>query len=396
MKLAQPTSLPKSFEDMSLDPRLVTALGKISITQPTQTQSESIPLIMQGQELVVVAQTGSGKTLAFALPALNKILSTTESRVLVLSPSREMAQQIYTVFCDLCKTDIPIVPCLVVGGAAGSKQDSQLKKKPRLIVATPGRMNDHLLTNKLLLQKVDMIIIDEADRMLDLGFAPQLKMIQNTLRGPRQTLMFSASFSPSVQEVAKIFATADISLLKSENAEAPVRALKQRVLFLDESQKNDRIVEELKNLKGSAIVYTGNQESCEKIGRYLIEYGLKVEFVHGGLSQGHRNRVVREFRAGDQDVLVATDLLARGIDIPHVKAVINFEMPFEAEDFLHRIGRTARAGRAGVAITFITPRDAKIYKKVQPYLQEAIEIRVNPNFQFNKPKYFAKSKKQSS
>jgi ATP-dependent RNA helicase RhlE len=391
MKLAEVHLSSTRFEEMSLDSRLLIPLQKMSITKPTEVQSQSIPLILQGQELVTVAQTGSGKTLAFALPILTKILSHPDSRALVLSPSREMAQQIYNVFCELCK-DLPVIPCLVVGGEANSKQASQLKKNPRLLIATPGRMNDHLQTNKLLLQKVDMIVIDEADRMLDLGFAPQLKSIQNTLRGHWQTLMFSASFSEDVQKVAKIFTSSEVSLLKTQKAEKPVSALKQKVIFLDESQKNDRIVEELKSIKGSAIVYTGNQYACEIVGRYLTEYGYQVEFVHGGLSQGHRNRVVREFRAGDLDVLVATDLLARGIDIPHVKAVINFELPFESEDFLHRIGRTARAGRTGLAITFVTPKDSKIYKKILPYLEGAHEVRLNPNFEFRKPKYFAKSK----
>ncbi len=293
-----------------------------------------------------------------------------------------MAQQIYKVFIDLC-ADQPVQPCLIIGGATGGKQDSQLKKKPRLIVATPGRMNDHLTTNKLLLQNVEIVVIDEADRMLDMGFAPQLESIRKTIRGKVQTLMFSASFSSKVEFIAEKFLNSQNSvIIRSKNAETPVTALKQKLIFLQKNQKNDHILDMLNATREGVIVFAGNQESCETVGKYLNEYGYKIDYIHGGLSQGHRNRVVREFREGKIRVLVATDLLARGIDIPHVECVINFDLPYSAEDFLHRIGRTARAGKKGLAITYFTPSDQVSYKKIRPYIQEAQEIKLDPQFKF--------------
>ncbi len=293
-----------------------------------------------------------------------------------------MAQQVHRVFLALTSDD-PITAVLVIGGVPSAKQISALNKKPKLIIATPGRLNDHLVNNKLLLQNVEHIIIDEADRMLDIGFSPQLKNIQSTLRGNRQTLMFSASFNPDVQRIAQLFMHPEKSIMiRSERAEKPVESLKQRVLFLDRSEKNDRLLDELNKTKGGVIVFCQNQGGCERTGQYLKEYGFKTDLIHAGLTQGHRNRVVKNFREGEIRVLVTTDLLARGLDVPHVDHVINFELPAQPEDFLHRIGRTARAGRPGDALTFVTPFDIKNYKQIKHYLEGALEIKLNPKFEF--------------
>lgn len=381
MKIETPTLRLNSFAEMNLEPVLMRALQKMSISKPTPIQSEAIPNSLNGTDVIAIAQTGSGKTLAYALSILTTLSKKETARALVLAPSREMAQQIYKVFLELC-AEMPVSACLVIGGSTGSKQMNQLKKNPRLIIATPGRMNDHLVTNKLLLQNVEVVVIDEADRMLDMGFAPQLKTIQNTLRGARQTLMFSASFGKNVESIAQLFMNHKVMMIRSAQAEAPVAALKQKVLFLDRSTKNDRLLDELNATRGGVIVFTGNQESCEAIGQYLKDYGYETDLIHGGLSQGQRNRVMREFREGEIRVLVATDLIARGLDVPHVDNVVNFDLPFQAEDFLHRIGRTARAGRSGQAITFVTPSDTRMYKKIQMYLKGAEEIKVDPHFEF--------------
>ncbi|HEX7673343.1 MAG TPA: DEAD/DEAH box helicase [Bdellovibrio sp.] len=381
MKIETPTLRLNSFAEMNLEPALMRALQKMSISKPTAIQSEAIPNSLNGTDVIAIAQTGSGKTLAYALSILTTLAKKEAARALVLAPSREMAQQIYKVFLELC-AEMPVSACLVIGGSTGSKQINQLKKNPRLIIATPGRMNDHLMTNKLLLQNVEVIVIDEADRMLDMGFAPQLKTIQNTLRGARQTLMFSASFGKNVESIAQLFMNHKVMMIRSAQAEAPVAALKQKVLLLDRTMKNDRLLDELNAARGGVIVFTGNQENCEALGQYLKDYGYETDLIHGGLSQGQRNRVMREFREGEIRVLVATDLIARGLDVPHVDNVVNFDLPFQAEDFLHRIGRTARAGRSGQAITFVTPSDTRMYKKIQMYLKGAEEIKVDPQFEF--------------
>ena len=378
----------KLFSEMSLAPELLKALEKMKITTPTPIQTQAIPAGLDGSSLIGIAQTGSGKTLAFALALLTHLQKKSDSRAVILAPSREMAQQIHKVFEELC-AELPVSTCLVIGGLPSAKQVSQLKKNPRLIIGTPGRLNDHLITNKLLLQKVQLMVIDEADRMLDMGFAPQLKQIQSTLRGPQQTFMFSASFNSNVEAIAKIFIHGEYKMIRAAQAEEPVTGLKQKVLFLDRTMKNDRLLDELNATKGGVILFAGDQERCETVGKYLKEYGYETDYIHGGLTQGHRNRVVREFRAGEIRIMVTTDLLARGLDVPHVEYVFNFDLPFEGEDFLHRIGRTARAGRSGKAVTFVTPGDQRNYNKIKPYLKDAEEVKVDPYFKFidRVPKY---------
>jgi len=394
MKIQNSTLRLKSFQEMSLAPQLLVALDKMAITIPTDVQSQTIPVGLTAADLIAIAQTGSGKTLAFALPILTALESKPGSRALVLAPSREMAQQIYKVFEQLT-TESPITASLVIGGIPSAKQINGLKKNPRLIVGTPGRLNDHLQNNKLLLQNVEIVVIDEADRMLDVGFAPQLKNIQSTMRGKRQTMMFSASFGQAVESLAKVFMNSDAFMIRSAQAEEPVASLQQKILFIDKKMKEDRLLDELNATKGSVIVFTGSQHSCETVGEYLKEYGYSTNLIHGGLSQGQRNRVIRDFREGKTRVLVATDLLARGLDVPHVEHVINFDLPFQSEDFLHRIGRTARAGRGGTAITFVTWSDFKMYQKVKVYLQSAEEIKVDPTFSFlDRSKKFDPTKKQ--
>ncbi len=368
----------KSFEEASLTAPILEALAAMSITKPTAIQSEVIPVAQAGSDLIAVAQTGSGKTLAFALPILTALRKNPAVRALVLAPSREMAQQINKVFEELIIGSEEISMAIAIGGVPSAKQTTKLNRHPRILIATPGRLNDHLMTNKLLLQNVEVVVIDEADRMLDMGFAPQLKSIQATMRGPRQTLMFSASFDGSIESMAQVFMRDEIYMIRSEQAEAPVSTLKQKVLFLGKEQKHDRLLDEINAARGSVIVFCGSQDSCEDVGEYLREYGVSVDLIHGGLTQGHRNRVVKGLREEEIRVVVATDLLARGLDVSHVDHVINFDLPFQAEDFLHRIGRTARAGRSGVAITFVTESDDRTFKKIRKYLEDAEEIVVPP------------------
>ena len=382
MKLQNSALRLNRFQDMKLSSVLLAALEKMQIRKPTDVQAQAIPAALEASDLIAVAQTGSGKTLAFALPVLAGLAQNPQARAVILAPSREMAQQISKVFAQLCEEN-PVTSCLVIGGIPSAKQISALKKNPRLIIGTPGRLSDHLVTNKLLLQNVEYVVIDEADRMLDMGFSPQLKNIQNTLRGKRQTLMFSASFSQQIEAIAQLFMNSSALMIRSAQAEEPVESLKQTILFIDKYAKNDRLLDELNATKGGVIVFCGNQGSCERMGQYLKDYGYKTDLIHGGLSQGHRNRVVRNFREGSIRVLVATDLLARGIDVPHVDHVINFDLPFQAEDFLHRIGRTARAGREGSAITFVTSADGKMFQKIKPYLHGAREVKLDLDFAFS-------------
>ncbi len=366
---------------MGLNSSLSRAIAKADWETPTPIQSESIPVALNGSDLIAVAQTGSGKTLAYALSILTLLEKKKESRALVLTPSRETAEQVARLF-SLLTEDFPVSFSLIATGTSTAEQTSALKKNPRIIVATPGRINDHLRSNKLLLKGLEILVIDEADRMLELGFEPQLKFIQSTLRGERQTLMFAASFGKWAEPIAKMFLRPEAFLIRSKAAETPVSTLTQKVFFLNQGQKNNRLLDELKKMKSGVIIFTDSQEACTQVGQFLAHKKLSADYVHGDMNPGHRNRVLREFRDQKIQIMVTTDLLSRGLDVPHVKHVVNFDLPYKFEDFLHRIGRTARAGREGTAITFITASDGRTYRKIKSYLAGAVEEKLVPDFKF--------------
>lgn len=370
-----------TFSDMGLNPALLISLERMKLIKPTPIQSESIPVALQGQDLIGVAQTGSGKTLAYALSVMTLLEKNPTGRAMILSPNRETAEQVHRVFEELCK-DLKMTLGLAATGTPLDEQMKKLKKNPRIIVGTPGRMNDHLKSNKLLLQGLAILVIDEADRMLELGFEPQLKFIQSTLRGTRQTMMYAASFGPKAEPVAKLFLKPEAVRIKSAAAETPVETLTQKVFFLTNPQKNNRLLDEVKKMKDGVIIFADSKENCTSVGRFLEHKGFSSDFVHGDMNPGHRNRVLKEFREQKIQIMVTTDLLARGLDVPHVKHVVNYDLPYKAEDFLHRIGRTARAGREGTAITFITPGDGRTYRKIKSYLKGAQEEKLASNFKF--------------
>jgi superfamily II DNA/RNA helicase len=369
------------FSEMGLPPDLLTSVEKMGFTKPTPIQSEAVPVALTGSDLLGIAQTGSGKTLAYGLSVMAILAAKPKARALILLPSRETADQVYRVLMALTAAN-PISIVLSVSGIPNATQVSQLKKNPRVIVATPGRLVEHLKNNKLMLQGLEVLVLDEADRMLDMGFETQLKFIQSTLRGSRQTLMFAASFGKWATPIAEMFMRPDAVLIKSAAAETPVATLQQTVYFMSPSQKNHRLLDELKHMKGGIIVFADSLESCVAVGRLLAHHEFSSDFMHGDMNPGHRNRVLREFREEKIQILVTTDLLARGLDVPHVKHVVSFELPYKSEDFLHRIGRTARAGRDGRAVTFVTPSDGRTFRKMKPYLQGATEEKLMSNFKF--------------
>jgi superfamily II DNA/RNA helicase len=382
MKFQESSAKIESFSEMQLGEDFTAALAKMGIVNPTPIQSESIPVAMAGSDVLGIAQTGSGKTLAYGLSVLTSLVKNPAGRALILLPSRETAEQVHGVLKELTAAN-PISMCLAISGIPNATQVSQLKKNPRIIVASPGRLVEHLKVNKLLLKGLSVLVLDEADRMLDMGFETQLKFIQSTLRGERQTLMFAASFGKWASPVAELFMRPEAKLVRSEAAEKPVATLQQKVYFLSPSQKNNRLVDELKKIKGSVMVFADSLESCTQVGRLLEHKEFSSDFMHGDMNPGHRARVLREFREEKIQIMVTTDLLARGLDVPHVKHVISFDLPYKSEDYLHRIGRTARAGREGSAITFVTPGDGRTFRRMKPYLEGAQEETLMTNFKFS-------------
>ncbi len=365
-----------SFSEMPLPASVLSTLHRIQISKPTPIQQQALPLTLAEDkpDLIGIGPTGSGKTLVYGLTIMTKLLQDPGARALIMTPSRETADQIFQVINDLC-SGLNFSTCLVVSGKVDKKQVSQLNKLPRVIVATPGRLLEHLSNNKLLLQKISILVIDEADRMLDVGFEPQLKSIRSTMRGHFQTLMFGASFSTKAEQFAKSFLRENTFLVRAEGTHKPVSTLKQIVIFTHFNSKKDRLLEALKLRKGQCIVFVNNQANSESVHHHIISNGITTDVIHGALSTGHRERVLRDFRNEKFRVLVTTDLLARGLDIPNIKLIVNFDLPHEADDFLHRIGRTARAGKSGTAITLFTLAEEAIFKKFQSFLEEAEIIR---------------------
>ncbi len=339
-------------------------LNRMGIKHPNSIQTKVIPEVLKGHNLVVTAQTGSGKTLAFLLPILTKLTQSSESRALILAPTREVVAQIHKT-CQLFFIDHPKTVCLIVAGQANKEQVSHLKKNPRIIIATPGRLNDHLRINQLLLKNVDCLVIDEADRMMDPDFVLQLKNIRKTMRGHWQTLMFSASFNDKIKSIANQFMSSEPVYIEDEKVGLPVQSLKQKIYFLMPGQRNDQLAKDLKNINGQTLVFVNLQPICEEIGAHLKANGFSSDFIHGGLALGHRNRVMKDFQSGKIKTLITTDLLARGLDIEGLQCVVNFELPVHQEDFIHRIGRTARAGQKGIAITYVIPSEKKDFDKLK-------------------------------
>jgi superfamily II DNA/RNA helicase len=389
MKFHESTIKIDNFSEMGLNPTLLTALEKMRVTTPTPIQSQATPAALDGLDIIGIAQTGSGKTLTYALAIMTHLEKYKNARALILTPNRENAEQVHRVFMAL-SAEMPMSLCLIAAGIAKSSFDkgkdsqaSQLKKNPRIIIATPGRMSEHLRNNKLLMQGLSVLVIDEADRMLDLGFKPQLEFIKSTLRGEWQTLMFAASFGPKSEPIAKLFMKDEAVMIRASYAEKPVATLSQKVFFLTEPQKNNRLMDELKRMKGSIMIFADSQQNCVSLGRFLTHHELSCDFVHGDMNPGHRNRVLREFREQKIQIMVTTDLLARGLDIEHVMHIVNYDLPFKSEDFLHRIGRTARAGREGSAMTFVTPADGRTYRKIKTYLDGAEKETLTAKFKFD-------------
>jgi ATP-dependent RNA helicase RhlE len=357
----------KTFSELTLIPALEKAVAGMSFTTPTPIQAQSIPVALSGRDLIASAQTGSGKTLAFGIPILNSLSKTKDSTALILVPTRELATQITDVFRQLTQHMPTMRVVSLIGGMSMQPQLRALQKGFRIIVATPGRLLDHLDRRSANLSKVSILTLDEADRMLDMGFAPQLREIFKQLPNQYQTLLFSATLPPNIIELTKniLENPAQVKIGEVSTA-APL--IDQKMKEVRGEAKNDAVLNELNARKGSILIFARTQARTDRLCRYLEKYGVSVTRIHGGRSQGQRNRALDEFRSETVRVLVATDIAARGIDIDHVAHVINYDLPQVAEDYVHRIGRTGRAGRTGEAMTLMAPEERPLWREIQKLL----------------------------
>ena len=343
----------ESFNEFQLPEGLLKAINVMGYKQPTPIQAQSIPVGLLNRDLIASAQTGTGKTAAFCIPIVAKLEKNQAKSALILVPTREIATQIGRVLEQLTRFLPKLATATVVGGMPMPPQIQQLAKKPRIIIATPGRLVDHLKRGSISLFKTETLVLDEADRMLDMGFAAQLNEILRFLPARRQTLMFSATIPMDIKKLAGKYLK-DPLQVSAGPVSTPVEEIKQSAIQTTQAQKNVVLLSELKTREGSVLIFARTKYRTDRLAKQLTAAGLQVNRIHGGRSQSQRNSAIDGFRHGKFRILVATDIAARGIDIPHIAHVINYDLPKCMEDYVHRIGRTARAGAAGNALSLVS------------------------------------------
>ena len=372
----------KKFSDFNLTSPILDKLQKLNLSIPTPIQALSIPLALEGRDLLGTAQTGTGKTFAFGLPLVNHLALNKDSGALILTPTRELALQVLTAIKSLTSKGNLLDSALLIGGDPIQKQLKQLKKA-RLVVGTPGRMKDHLKRNSLKLNKFDYLVLDETDRMLDMGFVDDIKSIIEKLPS-HQTLLFSATLPKKISDLAQKFLDNPQRIIAGKE-NTPIIDIKQEVRNVSQKEKFSQLKIELLERKGSIVLFVKTKRSADKIALQLRKDKFNAEAIHGDLRQSKREKVLMKFRKNKFQILVATDVAARGLDIPHIEHVINYDIPQNPEDYIHRIGRTARAGAKGSALTFLSPTDQKNW--------HLIEKLINPDAQPPKKKTVSRRKK---
>lgn len=379
-----------NFNTFNLPPDLLQALEKMEFTTPTSIQAEAIPLILdEKRDILGTAQTGTGKTGAFAIPLSAKLLTNPEESVLVLTPTRELALQVITVFHQLLAHEKSVKTALLIGGTSMDKQLRRLKEKPRLIVGTPGRINDHLDRRTLKVENVSTLVLDETDLMLDMGFDRQIATIIERTPSTRQTLMFSATFPKRITPLADAYLK-NPARVNIGATTTPHQDITQKTLEVASKDKYPTLLTELSEREGSVIIFVKTRDNADKLSRQLYQDGHSSAAIHGNLPQSKRQRVLQAFRNEKHRILVATDVASRGIDVPHIRHVINYDLPQCPEDYIHRIGRTARAGEKGTALNFVT--------KQSQHLWNSIERLIDPNApkRFSSPQKSSNPKRRSS
>lgn len=353
----------KDFSTLGLSQQLANSLARMQFSTPTPIQAKAIPVALKGRDILGSAQTGTGKTGAFGIPLIERLLTTDKTTALIMTPTRELATQVLKSLQEMLGHGSGIKTALLIGGDSMYRQLNQLKARPRLIVGTPGRINDHLERRSLNLRDAGFLVLDETDRMLDMGFGVQIDRILKHMPKERQTLLFSATLPPYIIEIAKKYLHMPERIAVGD-VHSPIENIKQEMVKLATAEKYKALIEHLSRREGSVIVFVKTKHGADRMATKLQRDGHKAEAIHGDLKQSKRDRVIADFRDKEYRILVATDVAARGLDIPHIEHVINYDLPQVAEDYIHRIGRTARAGKKGEAVVFVAPEDGAKWKAI--------------------------------
>ncbi len=365
-------SIPTNFAELGLNDTLIHVLTKNNITIPSAVQATSIPLALQGKNVFCSSETGSGKTLSFILPMLQKLTTKTIDQALVICPTREIAIQTQNVLQLFC--DFNITSALVIGGTNMAEQKKALQKYPNVLVATPGRLLDMLNSGLIWLQYTEYVVLDEADRMLDMGFEEELLKIHQELTGPHQTLLFSATLFPEIKKMAKRYAADFIEVIVG-SPRSIAGSVEHVMLDVSESDKIEALRELINENNGKMIVFFNTIKKTDQITERLKRMRVRgVDCLHSKRDQETRERLIGNFRGTQLNVLLASDVVARGLDIPDVELVVNFDVPSHSEDFIHRLGRTGRAGKSGRAMSFYTPLDKLKVAAIEKLINSTIPI----------------------
>ena len=357
----------KTFQEMGLPEALTHTLQHMQFNEPTPVQAMAIPLALQGRDILGSAQTGTGKTGAFGIPLVARLLSNPQGSALVMTPTRELATQVMSQLQIMLGKKSKIKSALLIGGESMPKQLTQLRNRPRVIVGTPGRINDHLKRGSLTLQDTDFLVLDETDRMLDMGFTVQIENVMKYMATKRQTLLFSATLPKNIVRISGKYLNDPARVAVSADS-SPAANIKQDIIRLSETDKYPKLLSQLDERQGSVLVFVKTKYGTEKMAKRLAKEGHSADAIHSDLRQNKRDRVIAAFRNKKYRILVATDVASRGLDIPHIEHVINYDLPQCAEDYIHRIGRTARAGAKGAALNLVTPSDRNKWNAIDRLL----------------------------
>ena len=381
-----------NFSDLNIENKLKKSIELAEFKTPTPIQSQSIPISLEGKDVLGTAQTGTGKTLAFTIPMLNKLLKDKQAMALIICPTRELATQVMETVLKLNIREIGIGNALLIGGESMQKQLRQLKKRARIIVGTPGRINDHIERKSLNLSKVNYLVLDETDRMLDMGFTPQIELILKFIPKDHQTLLFSATLPENILKISQKYLN-NPERVSVGSLSTPIEKIKQETFQITADKKYHELINQLVERSGSILVFVKTKHGADKIVKRLKYDGHKADAIHGNLRQSKRDRVIRGFRNGNSRILIATDVAARGLDIPVIKHVINYDLPQVPEDYIHRIGRTGRAGKDGSALTFLTNNDRSMWRSIQKLIDPDFKVKEEAKPSNQKSKKFNKKNK---
>ncbi len=377
-----PTPAPARFDTLPLDAKLLRAVADQGYATMTPIQGKAIPIVLSGRDVMGAAQTGTGKTAAFSIPLLQKMLQHENAsasparhpvRALCLAPTRELADQVAANVKAYAKhTQLRVA--VVFGGVDMKPQTAELKGGVEVLIATPGRLLDHIEARNCVLNQVEYVVLDEADRMLDIGFLPDLQRILSYLPKQRQTLLFSATFSPEIKRLAQSYLQDPVTV-EVARPNATASTVEQRFYSVSDDDKRRAVCQMLRDRSLSqAIVFVNSKLGAARLARSFERDGLKTAALHGDKSQDERLKSLEAFKRGEVELLVATDVAARGLDIADLPAVFNFDVPFNAEDYVHRIGRTGRAGASGLAVTLVTRDDSRLVGDIEKLIKKKIDL----------------------